>query len=338
MSRRSLLGRLPSAKTHGLGPLDARLIPGYLFALAGFAAAFLVRWGLGDILPPGVPYLTFFPAIVAVAFAFGLWPGLAVSVLSGLASWYFFLPPAHSFDLNGSTVLALGFYAITVAVVLTVFNLAIGAMAEGEALTRQNQQLTEFQSILIQELDHRIKNLFSVVASVVKLSARYTDSPEELAEEVTQRIMALGRSHGTLSRLGSNEDATVQSVARLVLEPYLTKHASSISIAGDSGAIGTRIVQLLSLIFHELATNAVKYGALVEPSGRIRISTRTMDGDGGTIVIEWREEGIATPSQADMTRGFGTEMIERLVGSAGGKLEQTFESNAMTTLVMFPRS
>ena len=336
MSPQNLMRQLPSYRHHGAAPLDFGLWPSYVFAILIFVVALGIRWGVDEGLPPGFPYLTFFPAVVIACFVGGIWPGILVAFLSGLASWYFFIPPFESFVLTGGSFLALVFYVFIVSVDILLINMAFSAFVESDRLTRENIKLTDFQKLLIRELDHRIKNLFSVVASVVKLSSRYAETPGQLAEEVNERILALGRSHGALWRIGQDQAATVQSVARLVLEPYLTQHGNRIQIAGESPILDVQLVQIISLIFHELATNAAKYGALQQPNGTVAISSSVDPQATGSFTIEWRESGIST-QEGEPEAGFGSELIERLVTSAGGKLGKVFAQDTMTASVTFSR-
>lgn len=331
MSPQIVMRQLPSYRYHGVSPFNAVLWPAHVFGLLVFGAALAIRWLVDDALPAGFPYLTFFPAVVIVCFIGGIWPGVLVGLLSGLASWFFFIPPFGSFALTGGSFLALVFYVFIVSVDILLINMAVGAFVESDRLTGENVKLTEFQKLLIQELDHRIKNLFSVVASVVKLSSRHAETPQQLADDVNERIMALGRSHSALWRVGQDQAVTVQSVARLVLEPYLRQHGNRIRIAGESLILDIRLVQIISLIFHELATNAAKYGALLQPQGVVEIAGSANGG----LLIEWRERGIRAPD-GEPNAGFGSELIERLVASVGGRLDKVFSGDTMVATVTFP--
>ncbi len=335
MFSRDWIRRLPSYLHHGVGPFDGRLVLSYLTSIAIVACAHFIRWSFDAMLPPGLPFLTFFPAVIIAAFCLGPWPAILASVTGMLLSWYYFIPPFHSFALNASVGLALGLYlAVVIADILLTY-VAIGAIVDSDRANKAREELMEFQEILIKELDHRIKNLFSVMSSLVKLSARYADTPGELAEDVSARIMALGRSQSALWRLDQAADATVQSVARQILEPFLESHASRITIAGQSPVLDIRIVQILSLIFHELATNAAKYGALLNAGGQVKISS-SADGS-GTVTVIWSESAIADLQDAER-KGFGSELIDRLINSVGGTVDRTFEDDRMATTLRFSAS
>ena len=333
MPTRDWIRKLPAYRNYGAGPFDGRLVTPYASAVAIVAVAFLIRWMFDTLLPPGFPFLTFFPAVIITAFAFGLWPSAIAGALGLLLSWYFFVPPLNSFALESGGILALVFYLFIVIVDVLLTHLAIGAIFESDNAIRAKEDLTKFQELLIRELDHRIKNLFAVVASVVKLSARYAGSANELAEDSSARILALSRSHSSLWRLGKDADATVQSIAGQVLEPFLASHAGRIRITGTSPVPDIRLVQILSLIFHELATNAVKYGALAGHNGEVAISSPSNDSHSLTVV--W-EESVSSDFQDGRQKGFGTELIDRLISGAGGTLTRLFENGRMTTSLSFP--
>lgn len=333
MPTRDWIRKLPSYRNHGLSPFDVRLLAPYASAVAIVGVAFFIRWLFDALLPPGFPFLTFFPAVIITAFAFGLWPSVMTGTLGLWLSWYFFVPTLNSFALESGGILALVFYLFIVIVDILLTHLAIGAIVESDGAIKAKEDLTRFQDILIRELDHRIKNLFAVVASVVKLSARYADSSSELAEDASARILALSRSHSSLWRLGKDADATVQSIAGQVLEPFLASHAGRIRITGTSPVLDIRLVQILSLIFHELATNAVKYGALAGDNGEVTISSPSDDAQSLSVV--W-EESVPSDFQDGAQKGFGTELIERLINGAGGTLTRLFENGRMTTSLNFP--
>jgi two-component system, sensor histidine kinase PdtaS len=99
---------------------------GFGVAAAVFLVSFGVRYGLDAWLPPGLPFLTFFPAVLLAAFLAGVWPGVLVAVLSVLAAWYFFLPPSHSFALELSGALALVVFVVAVAPSIVVIPLVSG--------------------------------------------------------------------------------------------------------------------------------------------------------------------------------------------------------------------
>lgn len=96
--------------------LGRRAWVGYVSAVSATVAALLVRYAIDRALPPGFPYLTFFPAVILTTFFCGIRPGILCATLSGIAAWYFFIPPYNAFVLNGTIAIALGLYAFVVGV------------------------------------------------------------------------------------------------------------------------------------------------------------------------------------------------------------------------------
>ena len=169
-------------------------------------------------------------------------------------------------------------------------------------------------SLLLGELDHRVKNILAVVSAVVSQTAKNGSTPEAFAAEVQGRIQAIAQAHGLLTQAGQGEIALRDLVAT-ELAPYNLRGAGNISMVGDDVALTPRAGMALALAVHELASNAAKYGALSTPSGRLAVSWTTTGGAGSrTLAFMWAETGgpaVRPPSR----RGFGTTLIERALSS-----------------------
>ena len=158
--------------------------------------------------------------------------------------------------------------------------------------TRRRQQ-----KLLLQEMNHRVKNLFSLANSVVALSARSAKTAEELAAAVGDRLLALARAHAlTLPDLSDGTYAAegttgLHALVRTILSPYEERTKSGVArveIDGPDIAVANSSVTGLALLLHEFATNAAKYGALSTPAGRVRIDCAE---DGDRFVVTWHEHG-----------------------------------------------
>lgn len=181
------------------------------------------------------------------------------------------------------------------------------------------KRAAEQNDILSRELSHRIKNIFAIVSGLVRMSARRSPEMRGFADDLAGRIAALGAAHD-LARPHSEQsrprvgDATLQHVLRDLLAPYA---AEQWSVRGDDVPIDDRGATPIALIFHELATNAAKYGALSTPEGRVTLDLTRRDA---VLTIDWRERGgppIAGPPEAI---GFGTRLAalsieQQLAGS-----------------------
>lgn len=162
---------------------------------------------------------------------------------------------------------------------------------------------------LMNELGHRTKNLLSLAAALIRQTEGESESVREFSERCTERLLALGRAQGLLGETNWN-GAGLNEVARSIFEPYINMQSDRILLAGPAVVLQPRTVDSLSLALNELATNAVKYGSLSVPSGKVELRWRR-SGNGGKpgLHISWRESG-GPPVVAPDRKGFGRRVIE----------------------------
>ena len=173
----------------------------------------------------------------------------------------------------------------------------------------ERREATRRQELLIGELNHRVKNLLGVVAGIAHQSIRASTTLDAFAPAFTGRLEALGHAHEILTD-ATWERASLATLAHAVLAPFRDDGAGRVRIAGPDVLLVPRQFLSLSMILHELATNAHKYGALSRPGGTVALDW-TMDG--AELALGWREEGgpeVAAPTR----KGFGTRMIAMSVG------------------------
>jgi PAS domain S-box-containing protein len=163
----------------------------------------------------------------------------------------------------------------------------------------------ERQHVLIRELHHRTRNLLGVVNAITHQTLSRSRNVEEFADRFYNRIAALGRVHSLVARADE-----VELALRELIETEIMAHATDadqrIVIAGPPVALNEKASETLGLAVHELATNAVKYGALASPTGKLHVSWSI---DEGPLVLDWRETGLEAPPQI-ANRGYGRELIE----------------------------
>jgi len=228
--------------------------------------------------------------------------------------------------------------SLTVSPVTDDTGRILGASKIARDVTAATQAAAR-QDLIIREMNHRIKNLFALTTSLVALSARGTDSPQELARDLTARLRALARAHGLIltnfyDDIAAETGTTVSALLREVLAPYDDAAGSRISIDGDPIAVGHHALPTLSLLFHELATNAVKYGALASEGGRlnIHISLRGQCAD-----ILWREAGAPRREAAHpQSEGFGSRLERASVGGLRGTVERIWHAHGLDVHLTFP--
>ncbi len=198
----------------------------------------------------------------------------------------------------------------------------------------------EEREIIAQELSHRIKNIFAVVGGLVSLAARQNPEAAEFAEQLRNRIFALGRAHDFVrphsrSSAPRANPASLQALILELLSPYRSEGQDRISFVGDDAVIDDGAATPLALLFHELATNAAKYGALAHPDGHIEVQSETV-GDDYRLV--WREHGGPTTT-APQTGGFGSRLMSLSVeGQLRGKISRTWGADGVVVELTFPLS
>ncbi len=287
-----------------------------------FLLAFVLRYELGPNLPPGFPYLTFFPAVILTTFIGGLWPAITNAVLGGLASWYFFIQPAYSFELNSGAALALAFYLFIVSVdigIIHSINLTAKRVQKHrvdlETLTRSlqdaNAELEKnraHQTVLSHELGHRMKNQLSMVQAIANQTLRSASDLATAKSVLSERIAVLANAHNLLLTESSNQ-TTILGIVEATLAVHDNKLSSRFDVSGHDLSIAPRPALSIALILHELSTNAAKYGALSTEAGRVSISWDVQYGDDhANFVMVWEESG-GPPVLAPNRVGSGTRLI-----------------------------
>lgn len=177
----------------------------------------------------------------------------------------------------------------------------------------ERKQAEEAQQVLISELQHRTRNLLAIVRSLSHQTLRSSRSLEDYNRGFGDRLLALSRVQDLLSQ-GDGFTVTLEELVKGELEAHgAVVDGRKVLVDGPEVPLSSKAVQVLTLALHELATNAVKYGALRSPDANLSIRWRNMHEDGQHyIMINWSEEGVAYSERLDgKKRGFGRELIER---------------------------
>jgi PAS domain S-box-containing protein len=210
-------------------------------------------------------------------------------------------------------------------------------------LVRVVQDITERKAaeqrakLLVDELNHRVKNTLATVQSLASQSARGAPTPAAFRESFEGRLIALSKAHDQLTQ-HHWESADLRELLTGSLAPYAG--AERVVLRGEDILLRPRAVLTLAMAFHEFATNAAKYGALSAPGGRVEIRwqpVRLEGGDGrGLLQIEWREEG-GPPVEEPQQRGFGTKLIEgSVMAELGGSARLLFAPQGLRCEISIP--
>jgi PAS domain S-box-containing protein len=194
----------------------------------------------------------------------------------------------------------------------------------------------EHQQVLIHELNHRVKNTLATVQSIASQTLRNADTTQEAKEALENRLFALSRAHDVLTR-ENWEAASLQEIVAQAVEPYRCYGGHRIRFEGPDVRISPRMALALAMAFQELATNAVKYGALYNEHGRVGIHWTIEDGvKPPCLRLRWEEMG-GPPVKAPERFGFGTRLIERsLAHDLDGTAKIRFEPNGVVCEITAP--
>lgn len=196
----------------------------------------------------------------------------------------------------------------------------------------ETRRVAEERELVAQELSHRIKNIFAVLTGIISLSARSHPEVKDFADELRQRVYALGEAHdfvrpqGAIARPTDQQGSLKSLIDRLML-PYNQGDALRLAFLGDDAEIDDGAATPLALLFHELGTNAAKYGALSTGDGRIELTGRA---DGDRYHLSWKEHGGPVLSGEHALNGFGSRLIDLSVqGQLRGQLKRIWEADGL---------
>ncbi len=281
------------------------------------ALAAVARLLLG-MLGPTLPFATFFPAVLVSALFGGLSAGLLAIVLSIFIVWWAFtgspfsFPPIDAVHAANFTLFSLS--SLLVVALAMVHRQLLFAM---EAKERERQ-------LLVGEIEHRSKNVLAVTTSLI----RQTVKDQDVAEALIGRMCAVADTHGLLDD-SRPECATLRALfAAGVERPH---GVDRIELNGPDVHLSANHARALRLVIHELATNALKYGALSEPQGKIKV---TWQCEGEQVSIDWRELNgpkVAPPSQYN----FGSRLILTTLQQINAEFEPEFPEAGYRYRIVF---
>lgn len=271
--------------------------------LAGVAIALLLRFVVDDWLPPGFPYLTFFPAVILTGFFLGNRAGIASALLCGLCAWYFFIAPANSFALSGGAVVALGFYVLVVGTDLALIELMRRALRQMSGEHARATQLARTNALMFHELQHRVSNNLQVIASLLKMQRRNLADPAAQAalDMASARLDMVSRVQRRLHDPNRQEidlSALLEEMAPEILE--MSGSAQDVALRLDTRPVRVSSDQSvpLALICAELIANALEHGR--DGAGRLDLELRCTPAGTGRALLEVADGGPGLPEGFDL--------------------------------------
>jgi two-component sensor histidine kinase len=192
------------------------------------------------------------------------------------------------------------------------------------------------QSILLFELQHRLRNTLSVIRTIIRRTVQSAESAEDLAMHLDGRVNAFARTQGALSRDPGAGLALAQIIADELLA-HAAREDKQVTMDGPPVLLRPKAAEIMGLAIHELTSNAVQYGALSTPEGQIRVTWR-LAGPPGQARLEllWQESG-GPPAGPPRRRGFGTDLLERtLPYDLKAEVQQDFRESGLSCRICLP--
>jgi two-component system CheB/CheR fusion protein len=224
--------------------------------------------------------------------------------------------------------------------------LALRMIGDAAALRAKEELLREaldHQEMLTREMSHRVKNLLAITSAIVTMSGKSAGTPQEMTASVLGRLRALTQAHSLIRRTADSSGVihtggTVQSVVETILRPYEDAAPSggrNRSIAsGPAVQLGERALTSLALVFHEMATNAAKYGALSTVEGQVQVTWRI---EAGKLLLRWEERAGPRLEGPPAPEGFGGLLARRSVaGQLGGELLYDWQPGGVCAIISIP--
>jgi two-component sensor histidine kinase len=184
----------------------------------------------------------------------------------------------------------------------------------------QRKQAEEANELLAGEMSHRVRNLLLVASGLTESVARSAESKEDLARDLTNRLIALGRAHDLVHPTPDQDkkEALLGDLLAVLLAPYDSKEGSTgrVRVSVPKIGVGRAAATALALVVHELATNSLKYGALSAEKGRLDVSSLPHVGE--EIVVVWTEQGGPPVVAPKAPAGFGSELVNRSMSNRLG--------------------
>jgi two-component sensor histidine kinase len=281
------------ARAEALGPIDRALRSSILLFVLGSTAAFLLAWLVGE----------------------GIIRRPLMQMVATAESWR----RGHDGVRN-----RLDGRNDEIGVLGQTFDSLMDENARREDEREESEARRE---ILVHELAHRVKNTLATVQSIASMSFRTNQGPEAL-RNFQERLQALVRSHDLLTR-HNWQHADLREVAEAALAPAREDLAHRFTLSGPPVDLRSAIVVPIAMIFHELCTNSMKYGALSNDTGHVELRwTKEPNEIGNLISLTWSERG-GPPVKAPEQEGFGTRLITSLTRQLGGGYEVHYAASGI---------
>ncbi|WP_289035443.1 CHASE domain-containing protein [uncultured Roseibium sp.] len=236
-------------------------------------------------------------------------------------------------------------YGLGVGVLLIAFFAAALSHAQfragmtARALATANRQGLEEKELMLQEMKHRLKNAIARIAAIARQTASNSEDLEEFSQSFQSRMISMANAQDMLTRSQWSR-ADLRELLYSEVSQVLGDDVADEALSGDAVELNEKATQALGLVFHELATNALKYGAVTDAEGVLSVSWR-IDGRGRqrNLLIEWVEKRAPIAIQADKKPGFGTRLIDMNIKlELSGTIEREIGESQIRILIRLPNA
>ncbi|WP_296104482.1 CheR family methyltransferase [uncultured Agrobacterium sp.] len=193
-------------------------------------------------------------------------------------------------------------------------------------------RLAETRELMLNEMNHRVKNLFAMIGGILRMAGRKHETVQDLVSDVEGRILALGNAHSLASNQKRTVPVEIAELVKTILAPYDRK--GGIEISQEPLPIPAKCITPLTLILHEWSTNALKYGALGQSDGKLKVSWKQ---DNENIYLLWNES-VGKPVGAFGEKGFGTLLLSSAARQLGGVIDTKLEGSNLVHILTLPSS
>lgn len=259
-------------------------------------------------------------------------PSVTVDISVADHAWALVVEERADRTLSSLSMLTLLFGMLVASLLMVLARLLTQQALEDRATAAWLEEQNSIRNSLTRELNHRVKNTLANVLSLVALTRRRADDIDSFAESLSGRIRALSATHDLLTR--SDWGTTpVRAVIEAEMVPYAQEGSHLLELSGPLVELAPNDALSLGLAIHELATNAAKYGSLSVAGGKVRITWELRPD--GRARVDWAE--LDGPPVVQEQRGFGTELIEKIVAhELGNPVELRFEPEGVRCTLVIP--
>jgi two-component sensor histidine kinase len=295
---------------------------GQAIALAAVLVALTCRTAADPFVDQGLYFTFLFPAVLVAGLFGGPWSAISTAFFGALMIAYVWIPPRYSFSLTGDGVFRLvSFWAVgSMVILLTAF---VHAVLDKLVAEEQRAATTA------REMQHRVQNALTLVQAIARQTFRTSDNLAGAQEVFSARLAALGRAQALIDE-GVSENVTVASLIKTALTPFDT---GQFALDGPSLFLPKDVGVSFALLLHELATNAIKYGALSSAAGRVEITWQKETPERGCLI--WKEQSgpaVIQPSRI----GFGSKLLRAAFPQGRGDASIAFEPDGVRCTISFP--